>query len=98
MGRSSAREGFYHNRDALPASDAGGAEAETASATAKRVQQVQDDPRAARAERVADRHGAAVDVGALAVELELLLHGKILGGERFVDLDQVHVIEREAGV
>ena len=54
------------------------------------------DAGAARAERVAQGDGAAVDVGALAVEAELPLDGQVLGGEGLVDLDQVHVVQREA--
>src|SRR5262245_64097586 len=49
------------------------------------------DARARRAERMAERDGAAVDVGALAVEAELLLDGEILRRERLVDLDEVEI-------
>ena len=50
-----------------------------------------------RAERVSECHGAAIDVGALAIETELLLDGQVLGSEGLVDLDEVHVIQPQAG-
>src|SRR5580765_3872420 len=96
MVRSSGGEGFDHYRRPLPAADAGGAQTVPSAAAAQGVQQVQREARAARAERMPQRDGAAVYVGALAVEPELLLDGEVLGGERLVDLHQVHVVEREA--
>jgi hypothetical protein len=49
------------------------------------------------AEGVAEGDGAAVDVGLLAVEAELLLDREVLRGEGLVDLDEVHLVERELG-
>ena len=42
---------------------------------------------------MAQRHRAALDVGALAVEAELLLDREVLRGERLVDLELVHAVE-----
>ena len=90
-----AQQRLDDDRDALPAADAGGAEPVAAAPASQRVQQVERDAGAARAERVAQRDRAAVHVGALAVEPQLLLHRQVLGRERLVDLDQVHLVERE---
>src|SRR6476469_11071919 len=98
MVRSSGGVGFDDDRRALPAADAGGAQAVPSAAPAERVQQVRGDPRAARAERMAQRDGAAVHIGALAVEHELPLDHQVLGREGLVDLDQIHVIQSETRV
>ena len=47
---------------------------------------------------VAERHGAAVDVDLLAVELEVA--DELLGHDRegLVDLEQVDVVQRQAGL
>src|SRR5438477_5599721 len=46
---------------------------------------------------MAERDRAAVHVGLLAVETEVLLHCQVLRSERFVDLDEIHVLHLEAG-
>ena len=89
-------EGLDDHRDALAAADAGGAEPVAAAAAAELMQQVQGDAGAAGAERVAERDGAAVHVGPLAVEAQLLLDRQVLRREGLVDLDQVHVVELRA--
>src|SRR5689334_5878119 len=91
MVRSSGGEGLDDHRGALSAADAGGAQAVAAAAPAQRVQQVRGNAGTARAEGMPERHGAAVDVGALAVQLELALDRQVLRRERLVDLDQIHV-------
>ena len=52
------------------------------------VDERRHDPRAAGADRVAQRDRAAVDVDLLPVEPELAAVGQRLGGERLVDLDR----------
>ncbi len=56
---------------------------------------MEGDPGAARAEGVSQGDCAAVHVGAFAIEPQLLLHRQVLRRERFVHLDQIHVLERE---
>ena len=52
---------------------------------------------AGAAERVAEGDRAAVDVEALLVDAELAGAGEDLGGEGLVELDQVDLVELEAG-
>ena len=58
------------------------------------VGQRRDDPGAARADRVAERDRAAVDVDLRPVEAEGAAVGERLGGERLVDLDEVERLDR----
>src|SRR5437868_361444 len=83
--------------DALPAADARRADRLLAAAAAQLVEQVGDDPRARRAERMAKGDRTPVDIRARAIEPELLLDRQVLGGERLVHLDQVVVGELAAG-
>src|SRR5690606_14030517 len=53
---------------------------------------------AGHAEGVAHGDGAAVDVELVPVDAEVLGRRHDLGGERLVDLDQVDVVDRHAGV
>src|SRR5690606_18667017 len=57
----------------------------------------QEEARAGRAERVAERDRAAVDVDLVAVEVERLLDAEVLPRERLVDLEQVDVLDLHAG-
>src|ERR1700694_4542153 len=59
-------------RDALPAADAGAAEAEARAAPPQLVEEVHGDAGAARAEWMADRDGAAVDCRLRARSLGLI--------------------------
>ena len=61
------------------------------------VDQRRGDAGAAGAERMADGDRPAADVDLLFVELEHADAGQGLGGEGFVELDQVDVGQREAG-
>src|SRR5437016_9070694 len=96
MIRSSGGEGFHDHRGPLPAANAGGAQAVPPAAAAQGMEQVEGEAGAAGPERVAQGYGAAVHIGTLTVEAELPLDGQVLRGERLVDLDQIHVIERQA--
>ena len=62
-----------------------------AAAALQRVQQRRQHARAARADRVAERDGAAVDVHPCRIDAELVDHRDRLHRERFVDLEEVDV-------
>ena len=81
----------------LADADAHRREAITPPATAKLVQQRGDEPGAAHAQRVPDRDCAAVDVHPLLVEPELPHDGEALRRERFVQLDQIELIDGHPG-
>src|SRR4051812_41858979 len=73
---------LQQDRRALPPADAEGGEAEVDVAAAHLVEQGEDDPRAGRADRVAERDRAAVDVEPVGVELaDGLLAVQVLAGE-----------------
>ena len=57
------------------------------------VEQRAEDARAARADRVAERDRAAVDVDARGVELEPADARERLRGERLVQLDEIEVVD-----
>src|SRR6266702_8968662 len=69
------------DRDALPAADAGAAEAEANPAPAQLIDEVHGDAGAARREGVADGDGAAVDVRTVARQPELLLDRRYCGAK-----------------
>ena len=52
---------------------------------------------AGAAERVAERDGAAVDVQSLRIDWQLAQAGNHLCGKRLVQLDQIHLLERQSG-
>src|SRR5207247_4878333 len=60
---------LHDARAALPAADAEPREAERDRPARHLVQERQDEPRAARADRMADRDGAAVDVRPVGIEV-----------------------------
>ena len=62
------------------------------------VEQRADEHRAGRAERMAHRDRAAVDVDLLVRHAELLHEAHRHRGERLVDLEQVDVVDRQAGL
>ena len=61
------------------------------------VERGAENHRAGRAERMAHRDGAAVEVDLVRVEVEGLQIAQHDGGEGLVDLDEVDVLERQAG-
>src|SRR3954468_7679942 len=79
---------------AQPAAAAHGHESDLLVGALELVQQRGDQPRAGRAERMADGHRAAVDVDAVHVRVVLALPCRHDRRERLVDLDQVDVIDR----
>src|SRR5439155_9997567 len=84
-------------RDSLAAADAERREPVALLTLAELVGEREREARARRAERVPERDRAAVHVRLLAVEAEILFHRQVLRGERFVDLDEIHVLDLEAG-
>src|SRR2546430_15955371 len=76
--------------------DAEGGEGEGGIAVAELVGGREHDPGAGHADGVAERDGAALGVQLVVVELELAVAGQDLGGERFVQLDDVEVLQRES--
>src|SRR5205085_10486625 len=67
------------------------------TAAAELVEERDDEARAAHPERMTERDRAAVDVHLLRVEAELADHGEALRSERLVQLDEIDLIERDAG-
>ena len=92
-----------------PAFCAASADATTTAADAERREPVlalslaelgderERETRTGRAERMAKRDRAAVHVRLLAIEAKLFLDGEVLGRERFVDLDEIYVLDLETG-
>src|SRR5262245_7178915 len=89
---------LQHHGQPLPTRDAQRGEPEARIPGTHRVGERQQDAGAAHPDRVAERDPAAVHVQAVAVELQLALAGDHLRGKRLVDLDQVHVRERQPGL
>src|SRR4051795_2572074 len=86
---------------ALPAADAHGLQPEPCTAAVHLPQQRRQDPATGRADRVAQRDPGAVDVHALEVgrrEAPLPGHREDLAGERLVELDQIDVLQLDAGL
>src|SRR5207247_9722219 len=90
-------DALENRRDPLSAADAQRREAVSLLALAELVRQGEREPRARRTQRMSERARAAVHVRLLAVEAEVLLHREVLRRERFVDLDEVHVLDLEPG-
>src|SRR5215204_1007276 len=80
------------------AADAHGDEAVLRAAPLHLVDQLDRELGARRAHRVAERYGAAVDVGLLEVHPDLADHGERLGGEGLVELDEVDIVDRKPGL
>src|SRR5919198_4273745 len=82
--------------DALAHADAHGGEAVAVAATRHLVHQGRGQTRAAAAEGMAERNGAAVRVHPGRVKPQLADTGERLRGEGFVELDHVEVTHVEA--
>src|SRR5579884_4363658 len=83
-------------RVALAAAGADRREAEAAAVAAQLVHHRGDDPPAGRADRVAERDCAAVDVHLLLVRSEQPGRVPRDGRERLVDLDPLDLVDRLA--
>src|SRR3954470_7951974 len=82
--------------DGVPTAEAERCQASTGARVAHRVKWRGGEAGAARADRVPQRDGAAVDVHPAPVPPELLTVGERLGRERLVRLDEVVVADRGA--
>ncbi len=93
-----ARCRYFHNRrDSLPPADTRGGQAARQAPAAELEDERQQQPCPGHAERVAERDGAAVHVDPLPIEAELFLDRQVLRRERFVDLDEIDVLQGEPG-
>src|SRR4030095_3690658 len=72
-------------------------QAVTPAAPMERVNERRHQPRTRWTERVAHRDRAAVAVALRRIHPELLHACQTLRGERLVQLDQVDIVDREAG-
>src|SRR6478672_624210 len=85
-------------RDAHAAADAERGEAALLVATGELVDEGAEDHRAGGAEGVAHRDGPAVDVGDVVADAQVAHEAHRDGGERLVDLEEVDVLDLEAGL
>src|SRR5689334_21597669 len=83
--------------DALAAADAERRDAPAAAGPPQPIEQGDDDPRPAAADRVAQGDGSAVDVDLLGVEAGLLLDREADRREGLIDLEEVDVADTPAG-
>src|SRR5262245_32802833 len=88
---------FEDRRQALADADAHRRDPVAAAAAAELVKEGGGEAGAGAAERVAEGDRAAVDVEPLLVDPELADAGEDLRGEGLVELDQVDLVELEAG-
>src|SRR4051812_43649366 len=84
--------------DAHAAADAERGQAALELTTLELVDQRAEDHRAGRTERVAHRDGTAVDVGDLRGDAEVAHEAHRHGSKGLVDLEQVDVVDLEAGL
>jgi hypothetical protein len=73
------------------------AEGISTAGAAELVDEHRDQPGAAHAQRVAERDGTAVDVHLRRIEAKLTDAGDRLAGEGLVELDEVEILDAEAG-
>ena len=81
---------------AMPPPSHIGLQAVAAAGALELVDQRGHEAGAGAAERMAEGDGATVDVDLVHVRVVLLLPRQHHGGERLVDLDEVHLVERHA--
>src|SRR5579885_3114137 len=72
---------LHQHRQRLAAADAEARDAAPAPACLQRVQERRENARARRSDRMAERHGPAVDVHPRRVQTQLALDGQGHGGE-----------------
>src|SRR5687768_8484260 len=84
---------LHCHRDAVPAAQAQRCDAASDAALLHRVQQGGQHARAAGAYRVAECNRAAVYVDASGIDAKLFNHCDHLRTKRFVDLEQVNVLQ-----
>src|SRR6478736_3652541 len=96
--RSATPVYLHDHRVALPAARADRGHAEPAAAAAQLVDQGGEDARAAGADRMSERDGPAVHVHLGLVDPQHAYRVERDRGERLVDLEQVDVLDFEAGL
>src|SRR5262249_7421921 len=84
-------DGLDGDGDPLAAADAECGDAPMAAGPLQPIEQGHQDPRPAATDRVAQGHGAAIDVDLLGVQAQLLLDGESHRCEGLVDLEEVDV-------
>src|ERR1019366_6580297 len=94
--RSRLLSALQHHRDALTAADAQRCNAEVRVALGHLVEQRHQDPRAARADGMADRDGPPVDIEPVLGHCEFATDGNRLRCERLVELEEVDVTQLDA--
>src|SRR5262249_58602416 len=84
---------FDGDRDALADADAHGCQGKLAAPLLHAVHRRHRQPRAAHAERMAERDRAAMRIDEVGIVLDAPLPqaGYALGGEGFIELDQIEV-------
>src|SRR5260221_10095361 len=80
-----------NNRDALAAADACRRQSVPAAATRQFVEQSQDQTRPGRAQRMAQRDRAAVDIRSFTIKSQFLFNCEVLCREGFIHFDQIDV-------
>src|SRR5579884_3421072 len=88
---------FYGHGYGAASAEAEGCEAATTSTATEFVDEGGEDAGAAGADGMAKGDGAAVDIDAGPVPVEFFAVGEGLGGEGFVDFDEVEIVDFEAG-
>jgi len=86
---------LHHHRYPLPAADACRREPVLFLSTAQLIQKRDHQPRAGRAQRMSQRDRSAVHVHLVAIQTQFFLDRQILRRKRFVDFDQIDVVERQ---
>src|SRR5581483_1335140 len=89
---------LHRQRDAVAASETERRYPALQIASLQRVEERRQHAPAARADRVPERHGAAVDVDLRGIDLQLVQDGNRLHGKRFVQLEEVDVFELPANL
>src|SRR5208337_5288374 len=87
---------FDGQRHAHPAADAKRGQAPACLSLEHFVEQRHRSARSGAADGMAKRDGAAVDVEFLAIEMQLAVARQHLGGEGFIEFDQIEAAEVEA--
>src|ERR1700727_3329350 len=94
---SCSMQRFNCERDALAAADAERDQAALQTVAAHRVDELGDEHRAGRADRVAVRNSAAIDVDDLVGQSELARDDNGDRRERLIDLRALDRVDRPAG-
>src|SRR6266478_3820152 len=87
---------FDRQRHAHTAAHAEGGQAAARFALQHFVEQRDRDARSSAADGMAECDGATVDVELLAIEMQLAIARQYLGGEGFIQFDQIEVAELDA--